>query len=861
MTVQQIISNPLINWRFLTTVAGISVFLIVIASDSFLAFHTLIELFTIIVSFTMFTFAWSTKTVVKKDFLLFLACGYFWVGSLDLMHLLVYKGMNLFMEGSGNLSVQFWIVARYLEALLLLAAPFAVQVRQNGHLLFGAFGVLTIGLSVMIFQGNFPTTFIEEQGITDFKLYSEYLIIAILAAALAILNYVGQSISKREKILISFSIVLTICSEFVLTFYVDLYGTAVLLGHFFKFFSFWLIFDAVIVANIKDPYYALQKSKNSYKQLFENSEISIWNEDFSKVIEKHHKLREQGVTDLGQYLKKNEHIAWELAAMVKVNSVNDATLKLFAAKNKKEFYGRITETFGEDAIDVFIKTQLAVWEKKPAFRSEATYRTLAGKEINCIISFPIPQTRDGFKNVPVSLIDITQRKRDEQRIWRQANFDDLTGLVNRNLFFDRLSHALEYAKRCSTRVALLFIDLDGFKLINDTLGHLEGDKLLQKAAQRLARHMRKSDTVARLGGDEFAILLPENGSPLDIEAIVNKILRNLAEPYCLQGQEQNSFVSASIGVTIFPDDGDSAVTLLRKADSAMYRAKANGRNNFHFFSEEIDVEAMRRRELETALHLALTNNEFVINYQPVIDLKTGLIDSAEALIRWHNPKEGVVSPSEFIPLAEEIGLIVPIGEWILREACQEAMSWSAIASQPLGVAVNLSSRQFQRQNIPELVRLVLLETGLPAYRLTLEITESLLLVDNDTILDQLHEIRNLGVQLSIDDFGTGYSSLSYLKKFPVNMLKIDHTFIMNLPDSSEDSALVKAILSMADSLSLNVVAEGVETASQEEFLKSADCHYVQGYLYSRPLAGAEFTDYLKKQAKDEAVARSARHIA
>ena len=391
------------------------------------------------------------------------------------------------------------------------------------------------------------------------------------------------------------------------------------------------------------------------------------------------------------------------------------------------------------------------------------------------------------------------------------------------------------------------------------MGHLVGDKLLQETSQRLVSHMRKSDTVARLGGDEFAILLPENNSPLDIEATVNKILINLAQPYRLQGRD--SFVSASIGITIFPDDGNNTVTLLRKADSAMYRAKEKGRNNFQFFTQEIDAEAMHRKELEEELHMALKNGDFFVNYQPVINIETGDIDGAEALIRWKHPEKGMVPPMEFIPLAEEIGLIVPIGEWILREACREAMIWSKIEKEPPGVAVNLSSRQFQSQNIPDLVKLVLLETGLPAESLTLEITESLLIADNDAILNQLHVIRSLGVKLSIDDFGTGYSSLSYLKKLPVTTLKIDRSFIMNLPTVPEDVALVNAILSMANSLSLNVVAEGVETAAQAEFLKSRNCQYLQGYLYSKPLSKADFIDYLKKHSHRESVLQMVRERA
>ena len=712
-------------------------------------------------------------------------------------------------------------------------------------------GVLVVGFSTLILLGKFSMNVIEGQSITNLEIYSGFLIVLLLVMALFTLFYTGPGISPREKKLIATSIGMTICAELAFTFYIDVYGPSNLLSYIFKLFSFWLIFNAIIVSNLKTSYAALRKSEESFKRLFENSEISIWNEDLSKVIEMLNKLRHEGVSDLEQYLRKNEHVAWQLASMVKIVQVNEATLKLFAAKNKDEFFRRISETFTANTIDIFIKGIHAIWKKKKAFRSEAIYCTLDGREINCIISFQIPETIDEFQNVPVTLVDITERKQNEVRIWHQGNFDSLTGLVNRNLFSDRLSHALDCAKRSQTRVALLYIDLDGFKYVNDTLGHLVGDKLLQEASLRLVSHMRKSDTVARLGGDEFAILLPENNSTHDIEAVVNKILLTLAQPYHLEGRD--SFVSASIGITIFPDDGNNAVTLMRKADSAMYRAKKKGRNNFQFFTSEIDDEAMRRKELEEELHTALKNGEFFLNYQPVIDMKTGGVNSAEALIRWNHPEKGIVSPMEFISLAEEVGLIVSIGEWVLREACRDAMTWPITDNKPLRVAVNLSSRQFQARNIPELVKSALLETGLPAERLTLEITESLLIADNDTTRNQLLEIRSLGVLLSIDDFGTGYSSLSYLKKFPVTTLKIDRSFIMNLPTASEDVALVNAILSMAESLGLNVIAEGVETEAQEAFMKSTNCQYIQGYLYSKPLANTDFIDYLKKHANSERV--------
>jgi diguanylate cyclase (GGDEF)-like protein/PAS domain S-box-containing protein len=454
---------------------------------------------------------------------------------------------------------------------------------------------------------------------------------------------------------------------------------------------------------------------------------------------------------------------------------------------------------------------------------------------------------DGAGNVEgyVSLFsDITKRKQDEEHIVHQANFDSLTGLANRNLFSDRFSRALQRNIRTNDRVALLFIDLDRFKHVNDTLGHAIGDKLLKEVSRRLLNQLRKTDTAARLGGDEFAAILPDIKSLYSLEDIVLNLLKTLAEPYHLDGHDV--FISASIGVTVFPDDGNSVDVLLRNADSAMYKAKAKGRNDFQFFTQEITDEAQERRTLENALHLALENQEFSVYYQPILNLKTGDVACAEALVRWNHPIKGLVSPLDFIPLAEEIGLIVPIGEWVLREACRQAVAWGDISDTPPRVAVNMSSRQFQREYIPKLIENVLLETGLSAKRLTIEITESLLVADSSLILMQLEQIRDMGVGLSIDDFGTGYSSLSYLKKFPITTLKIDKSFIMDLMLDHGNKALVNAILAMAEGLKLNVVSEGVEQKGQEDFLKMKNCDFVQGYLYSKPLPNDQFIDFLAK---------------
>ncbi|CAH9065592.1 hypothetical protein PSECIP111854_03715 [Pseudoalteromonas sp. CIP111854] len=439
--------------------------------------------------------------------------------------------------------------------------------------------------------------------------------------------------------------------------------------------------------------------------------------------------------------------------------------------------------------------------------------------------------------------DITSRKHHEQMMWQQANFDTLTGLANRPHYHEKFDLALEVAKDQQTRLAICFIDLDRFKAINDTLGHHIGDLLLIEAAQRIQDCTRSSDTVARLGGDEFAILLTDIKSIRDVEMIANKILHQLSSPFVLEGHD--AFVSGSIGITFYPDDGDDRKVLLRNADSAMYKAKEHGRNCFQFYTSAMHENAKARSLLEGALHKALPNKELSVVYQPIQDMQEERI-GCEALLRWRSEILGDVSPMEFIPISEELGLILAMGEWVLYQACAQAKSWYEQSSKPFFVTVNVSSTQFKRQDVAVLVAQVLRDTGLPAKSLTLEITENVLADNSDHILRQLRSLRGMGVELAIDDFGTGYSSLSYLKRFPLSKLKIDKEFIQDLPSDAEDRALVKAIISMAANLNLKVVAEGVETIEQLGLLKQLNCDFTQGYYHSRPLSAEDFTVYLAR---------------
>lgn len=481
----------------------------------------------------------------------------------------------------------------------------------------------------------------------------------------------------------------------------------------------------------------------------------------------------------------------------------------------------------------FYETMWQILHEKGYWEGEIWNRRKNGEVFPEWLSITLVQDDNQHLSHYVSLFsDISKRKKDEERIIYQANYDALTGLPNRNLFKDRLSRAMQQSDREKQLVALLFIDLDRFKQINDSMGHVAGDKLLQSAAKRLSQSIRSTDTLARLGGDEFTVIMSGFEDVHAVEDSVNKLLSRLDIPYILNGVE--TFISASIGVAVYPDDGDDLDTLLINADNAMYRVKETGRNGYHFFTHEMNVEAHKRQELDTALHQALENDEFILHYQPIIDLSTDHPVSAEALVRWLIPNQGLVPPGQFIPLAEDTGLIVPIGEWVLFNACREAAAWQMDNGVSPGVSVNLSVRQFQRNDVTSLVTQALSETGLAPQLLTLEITESLLISDDQNVLKTLHELRDLGIELAIDDFGTGYSSLGYLKRFPITRLKIDRSFIMDVTNDPESAGLVEAILAMAKSLGLKVIAEGVETKAQVDFLKQRQCERVQGFYYSRP---------------------------
>ena len=457
--------------------------------------------------------------------------------------------------------------------------------------------------------------------------------------------------------------------------------------------------------------------------------------------------------------------------------------------------------------------------------------------------------------------DITERKQADEQISFLAYHDNLTGLPNNRLFKDRLQQSIAHAQRNDSMLAVLFLDLDRFKLINDSMGHDVGDKLLQVIADRLIEGTRRQDSiginitfdtnsVARLGGDEFTILLEKVSGQASITTVAKRLIDLSALPIHIDNHE--IFTSASIGIALYPNDGKEADTLLKNADTAMYHAKKQGRNNFQFFDPSMNEASVEQLAIETSLRKAIDNNELVLYYQPQVSIMSGQIVGMEALLRWKHPLKGFISPTAFIPVAEETGMIIKIGEWVIHEACKQGADWAKRGFKPILISVNLSAKQLREDRLSEIIAQILVETGMNPKYLGLELTESAIILDPERALERLKNIKSMGIKMSMDDFGTGYSSLSYLKKFPLDTLKIDQSFIHDIMLNHEDASLVKAIISMAHSLGMDVVAEGVEQQEQLEFLGLHGCDTIQGYLFSRALPAEKVEELLPRIIGQEA---------
>jgi diguanylate cyclase (GGDEF)-like protein/PAS domain S-box-containing protein len=519
-------------------------------------------------------------------------------------------------------------------------------------------------------------------------------------------------------------------------------------------------------------------------------------------------------------------------------SVNDAAVQHYGYSRATFLRMKLQEIWPEDE---WVTHSEALQQIGDTYHSGRDWRHLKadGSEIQ-VLTFGRRVAFDGRDGYLVAAVDITERRKAEARIVHMAHHDGLTNLANRDLYQDRLRQALDRSRPGSKRVAVLCVDLDLFKNVNDAFGHPMGDRLLKAVAERLKAEVRGDNLVARLGGDEFAIVLASDVSPNEASDFADRLIKILSARYEIDGIEL--VVGASVGIALSPGDGETGEELTRNADMALYRAKADGGGVHRFFEREMDRQAQKRRDMELDLRRAFANGEFELHYQPLVDLAADRISGFESLLRWRHPEKGMISPAEFIPVAEDIGLIVALGEWVLREACAEAAKWPANVK----VAINLSPVQFRSRNLVQAVISALAHSGLSPLRLELEITESVFLAETEANLAILHQLRELGVSISMDDFGTGYSSLSYLRSFPFDKIKIDRSFVKDLSQRSDCVAIVRAISSLGRSLNITTTAEGVETIDQLDWLRAEGCNQVQGFLFSAARPAAEIEQLLSK---------------
>ncbi len=518
---------------------------------------------------------------------------------------------------------------------------------------------------------------------------------------------------------------------------------------------------------------------------------------------------------------------------------------------------RSSEAVGMNVADVFVRidenTRVVLpspatgqypGDRNPGARSSGLILVGRGKEEIPIESSVSPMGHEGAVTGTVIVFrDVSATLAMAEQMTHSFEHDSLTGLPNRLLLKDRIDQAIATAPRHERQVAVLFLDLDGFKHINDSLGHPTGDKLLQSIAKRLVGCVRTSDTVSRQGGDEFVVLLTESRQWEDAVVVAERILKAVAQSHPIETHDLH--VTTSIGVSVYPDDGEDAETLIRNADIAMYQAKERGRNSYQFFKPAMNVRAVERQSIESSLRSALKNDEFVLRYQPKVDMQTGLITGAEALIRWNHPRRGELAPGQFVSIAEDSGLIRQIGRWVLREACEQSRSWISGGLPPISIAVNVSAAELSDETYVQRLYATLSETGMDPSSLELELTESVLMRHAHSAAIILQARRKTGIQVALDDFGTGYSSLSYLRDFPIDSVKIDRSFVDEVTSVIEDTSIVKAVIGMAQNLGLRVVAEGVENADQLEFLRAHACDEAQGYFFSRPVDPDAFAELLR----------------
>ena len=792
--------------------------LLPIVPTQFVFWHSVVEMLSMVVSMLVFVAGYRAILSARIGAVVLLGMAFFGVGVLDFLHAMSYTGMpDALTVNTPQKFMLFWLAARTLAAgalLVYVLLPIVRDVTELKKRLALALMLMVVGVLGyvgLLWPDHLPALFIQGLGLTPLAISIEWLIVALNVVTLAVLWRRRQKLVRECVMALGFAAALSAVSELFVTMLgvVDTDGLNIV-AHLYKVAAYLYLFHATFNESLRRPLQRMAAQHLREKVTLSSSPNGVlWVDDTGRILMTNPAMETLTGYPMNELVGQNvdiflpEHLRARHAQMMR---------GYFMAPRTRAMGLMDLKLMRRDGQLRPVDISLGHWEDEGASHAIAYIR------------------------------DLTERKVFEETLRHQATHDELTGLPNRWLFRLQLNQALAHAGRSSLHVAVLFLDLDHFKTVNDSFGHATGDSLLVQVGTRIRSILRKDDTVAHLGGDEFAILLTDLADVDEAVSVATKLLTSLQASYQLQ--DQDVYSSGSLGLAFYPDDAQDSDTLLRYADMAMYQAKQAGRGAYACYSMEMDRRVHEDMQLHTRLKEALAQDVLQLHYQPQVGVESGAIVGAEALLRWHDPELGEVSPARFIPVAEATGLILPLSDWVLETACEQIAAWTQ-AGTPLRVAVNVSAQQFRQRNLPEKVRAVLERTGAQAEWLDIEITESVAMTQPEQAREQLHALVALGCRVALDDFGTGYSSLAYLKALPVSKLKIDKSFMDGIPNDASDSTISRAIITLAHSLGMTLVAEGVETEAQLAFLYQNNCEIYQGWLFAKAMEAGDLTELLR----------------
>lgn len=791
---------------------------IVIEPMMFVFWHTAVEVFAVVVAMLIFVTGYRAILSTRKGAVVLLGVAFLGVGLLDFLHTMSYAGMpDAVTANSAQKSIFFWLAARMLAAGALLVyallppVPDVTNLKKRLALALILAVVGVLGCVGLLWPDRVPALFIEGQGLTPLKVSLEWLIVAINLATIGVLWRRRKELVRECVMALAFAAALSAVSELFFTMLgvVDKDGANVL-GHLYKVAAYLYLFHATFNEALRRPLERLEVQYLREKVTLNAAPDGVmWVDNTGRILMVNPAMETLTGYPASELVGQNV----DIFLPAHLHARHAQSLRgYFTAPHTRAMGAMDLQLLRRDGQLRPVDISLGYWE------DEGTHHAIA------------------------YIRDLTERKKFEESLRHQATHDELTGLPNRWLFRLQLNQALARAGRTGLRVAVLLLDLDYFKTVNDSFGPATGDALLVQIGTRIRSVLRENDTLARMGGDEFAILLIDLADVDEAVRVATKLLQSLQASYRLQ--DQDVYSSASLGLAFYPDDAKDSDNLLRYADMAMYQAKQAGRGGYACYSPEMDRRVHEDMQLHTRLKEAMAQGILQLHYQPQVDVESGAIVGAEALLRWHDPVLGHVSPARFIPVAEATGLILPLSDWVLETACKQIATWTQ-AGTPLRVAVNVSAQQFRQRNLPEQVRAALARTGAQAEWLDIEITESVAMTQPEQAREQLNALVGLGCRIALDDFGTGYSSLAYLKALPVSKLKIDKSFMDGIPQDANDVAISRAIIALAHSLGLKLIAEGVETDAQLAFLRQYGCEIYQGWLFAKAMTAGDLTELLR----------------